>query len=95
MKNSPRLERLFYGYEDLKQMGYPWSRVHLNSLVKAGRFPAPVLLSANRIVWRAADLASYAKNLPTVDDAANRPTKRNINGHGGHPKRRERVRFTD
>jgi len=93
MKNSPRLERLFYGYEDLKQMGYPWSRVHLNSLVKAGRFPAPVSLSANRIVWRAADLEQHARSLPQ-----RKPTAPTSNGHapnGDKTQRRQRVRFVD
>ncbi len=32
-----------------EKKGIPYSRVHLDRLVKAGRFPAPIKLGANRI----------------------------------------------
>lgn len=31
--------------------GIPHSRAHIHRLVKAGKFPAPIHISDNRIVW--------------------------------------------
>jgi predicted DNA-binding transcriptional regulator AlpA len=42
--------------------GIPFCRVHINRLVAAGKFPAPVRLSVNRIVWHHADLVEYLRS---------------------------------
>src|SRR5438045_1304132 len=100
MKPMPPLDRLFFDCKELRRLGFPWSRVWLNQMIEQGRFPAPVEISANRHMWRAADLAAFADSLPPVRRKAGaRP-----NGHdGGLPLRdnqfsertRKRVRLND
>jgi len=39
--------------------GITYSRVHIDRLVKAGKFPAPFKLSANRNAWWEADILAF------------------------------------
>jgi predicted DNA-binding transcriptional regulator AlpA len=39
-------------YQDLRDRGLRWSRVHLQRMVRAGGFPAPFLLSPKHIAWQ-------------------------------------------
>ena len=42
----------FIRYPQLRdEYGIDWTRVHLNRLIKAGKFPAPVQLGGNSIAW--------------------------------------------
>lgn len=54
----------------LQEMGIPFCRVHLGRLVKAGKFPAPIRLSTNRVAWRRADIEEWLKTRPEVRPAA-------------------------
>lgn len=38
-------------YEDLRQRGIKYSRPQIWRLIKAGRFPKPIKLGANRNAW--------------------------------------------
>jgi prophage regulatory protein len=39
--------------------GITYSRVHIDRLVKAGKFPKPFKLSANRNAWWEADIVAF------------------------------------
>ncbi len=57
---------LFVSFEQLSVHGITYTRVHLRRLMRAGRFPAPVQLSANRVAWRLSDLARWKASRPTA-----------------------------
>lgn len=59
----------FIRYQQLKDRGIPWTRVHLGRLVRAGEFPQPVNLGGNSIAWVEAEIEAWA-----ADRAASRPT---------------------
>jgi len=46
-KNGRRL----LTYQDLRERGIPWSRVHVGRLEAAGKFPQHIDLGANSIAW--------------------------------------------
>jgi prophage regulatory protein len=43
-----------------------YSRPHIARLVRAGKFPAPVRLSPNRIAWLEHELLDWGASLPRV-----------------------------
>jgi hypothetical protein len=43
-------------FDDLKDYGVVGTRPHVSRMIAAGRFPAPVELSANAIGWRLSDV---------------------------------------
>ena len=102
MKQKPTpLARVLYAYVELKQLGIPWSRPHINNLIRKGEFPAPLEISPNRLVWPASEIMEFVDNLP-------RRRKPNLLGHNGGPpledddrdaetrkRLRERVRLND
>lgn len=51
--------KVFIPYRRPREFGAPWSKVHVWRLVKAGQFPAPVAISANRRAWRESDLRAW------------------------------------
>jgi predicted DNA-binding transcriptional regulator AlpA len=57
-------------YDDLRALGIKYSRVHLRRLMAAGRFPAAVQLSPNRIAWRQGDIVAWDASRPSVGAAA-------------------------
>jgi len=61
-----KVGRIFVSYPGLKDLGIPFTRVHLNRLISAGNFPAPVALSAQRIAWKASDIEAWIDSRPTV-----------------------------
>ena len=64
----------------LPEYGIPYSRVHIDRLVKAGQFPAPFKLSANRNAWWESEildlLESRAATRGSVDDARSAQAQR-------------------
>jgi prophage regulatory protein len=59
--------RVFVSFPELKQNGIaPWTRVHLNRLIKKGQFPAPISLSPNRLAWRMSDLEAWIASRPSA-----------------------------
>ena len=52
-------------FPGLKDRGVRYCRLHINRLVAAGQFPAPVRLSANRIAWRASEIDAWIASRPT------------------------------
>lgn len=51
----------FIRYQQLRERGIPWTRVHLNRLIKAGEFPAPVSLGGNSIAWVESEIDEWAE----------------------------------
>ncbi len=57
-------------FQQMKARGVPFCRVHLMRLVKAKRFPSPIRIGQNRIVWDADEVDRHLQRL-----AAQRDTK--------------------
>lgn len=55
---------VFVSYSDLRTHGIPYTRVHLNRLMRKGEFPTSVRLSANRIAWRLSELDEWMAGRP-------------------------------
>jgi len=54
-------------YKDLEKEGIKYSRVHLRRLIARGFFPAPVMLSPNRMGWgRKTHLEPWKTSRPTA-----------------------------
>lgn len=41
--------------------GLPWSRVHVNRLIAAGKFPQKVHISAGRVGWLESEIEAWIK----------------------------------
>jgi prophage regulatory protein len=52
--------------DELPGRGIRYSRMHLRRLIKAGQFPAPVALSANRIGFVETEVAEWLLSRPRV-----------------------------
>jgi predicted DNA-binding transcriptional regulator AlpA len=48
------------------------ARHRLNEEIAAGKFPAPVQISPNRIGWRRSEIENHISNLPVVEPKAPR-----------------------
>ena len=46
-------------YQQLRERGIAFSRVHLRRLIEAGIFPAPIRVSERRIAWIAAEVDAF------------------------------------
>jgi prophage regulatory protein len=55
---------------DLREKGIKFSRQHLNRLIKAGKFPAPVKLGARRNAWPDTDIEKWMSGCVKVRDGA-------------------------
>ena len=55
----PLREPLFLRFPDLKTYGVPYSRQHIDTLEREGRFPKRVKLSAGVVVWRLTDVRTW------------------------------------
>ena len=53
-------------YGDLPRFGIKFCRVHLNRLIAAGVFPAPVRLSINRIGWRRSEVREFLRTRQAI-----------------------------
>lgn len=63
----------FIRYQQLKDRGIPWTRVHLGRLVRAGEFPAPVNLGGNSIAWVEAEVDAWAAERAASRSAVHQP----------------------
>lgn len=52
----------FVRYEDLAQYGITWSRVHLDRLQKAGKFPRKIKIGANTAAYLEQEIESWIKS---------------------------------
>jgi prophage regulatory protein len=46
----------FVRFKELQAVGIPWSRVHVDRLEKAGKFPRRVRLGTNTVAWIRAEI---------------------------------------
>jgi prophage regulatory protein len=51
-------------WEDLRQRGHPYSRVHTARLEKAGLFPQRVQIGPNRIAWWQSEYEAHCAARP-------------------------------
>jgi prophage regulatory protein len=49
----------FLRFPELKEHGIPWSRMHVDRLEKAGRFPRRVHLSPRTVVWLKREIDAF------------------------------------
>lgn len=50
----------FLRYDELKQRGIGFTRVHLSRLIRAGQFPQPVNLGVHSIAWVESEIDTWA-----------------------------------
>jgi prophage regulatory protein len=52
----------FLRFPQLKtEKGIPWSRMHIDRLEKAGKFPARVRLGPNTVAWPETEIDAYGE----------------------------------
>lgn len=49
----------FVRFSELKDWGVPWSRVHVDRLERAGKFPRRVHLGENTVAWAEGDINAW------------------------------------
>jgi len=59
-------DEVFVSYDQLATHGIKFTRVHIRRLISRGLFPAPVLLSPNRVAWRLSDIAAWKSSRPAT-----------------------------
>lgn len=52
-------------FRNLRDYGVEFSRPHINTLIREGRFPPAVELSSMAVGWRLSDIQNWLANLPT------------------------------
>jgi prophage regulatory protein len=57
---------IFVSYDELRDHGIAFTRVHLNRLMDRGQFPRSVQISPARIAWRLSELESWKAALPAA-----------------------------
>jgi prophage regulatory protein len=59
------------GYRDLKSKGIPWSRMHVNRLIKQGKFPKPFKLGTGTNSWTEEEIDRFIETrIAKRDEAA-------------------------
>jgi predicted DNA-binding transcriptional regulator AlpA len=56
--------------------GLKYSRVHIMRLVRAGAFPAPLVLSRGRIAWAEQEIDAWLESRPRIGGAPRAPDGR-------------------
>lgn len=60
------MTKMVYSIDDLKEV-IGLSKWTVYDLIKKGKFPRPVQLSANRVGWRAGEIQSWVDGRPQTD----------------------------
>jgi prophage regulatory protein len=60
-------------YDDLKDIGIPWSRKTVYAKIRAGQFPPPIYLGGNTSAWVAAEIHDWIKG--RIAERDNPPAK--------------------
>jgi predicted DNA-binding transcriptional regulator AlpA len=50
---------MYYRYRDLAELGIPFTRTHLNTMIKAGRFPRPHKELNGTLCWDKAEVNAW------------------------------------
>lgn len=58
-KDAPPVQPVFVRYAELKSHGVPFSRQHIDSLEREGKFPKRVKLSPGVAVWRLSSVLDW------------------------------------
>jgi predicted DNA-binding transcriptional regulator AlpA len=66
------MQEVYVSYPELRQLGIPFCRLHVNRLTKAGRFPEAVWFGNNRKLWRLSDIERWLASRPTKRPAASK-----------------------
>jgi prophage regulatory protein len=56
--------------KDLREIGVQFHRVHLDRLIKAGKFPRPVKIGENKNAWLATEVEAWLDDRIKARDAA-------------------------
>jgi len=56
------VKRRLVTYKELREVGIPWSRAHLQRLEDAGRFPLRIPLGDCRVVWDLQEVDEYIES---------------------------------
>jgi prophage regulatory protein len=70
---TPEVKVKFIRYQQLKDRGIPWTRVHLGRLVRAGEFPQPVNLGGQTIAWVEAEIDAWAADRAASRNVVHQP----------------------
>ncbi|MBN8872840.1 MAG: hypothetical protein BGO51_28455 [Rhodospirillales bacterium 69-11] len=57
-------------YADLKSKGFPWSRMHIDRLEKAGKFPKRLHLGPSTVAWVEEEIDAYLATKMAEREAA-------------------------
>ena len=57
-------------FADFRDLGIPWGRKHIRTLVRANKFPAPIRLGANTLAWRTCEIDDWLASRPVGGSGA-------------------------
>ncbi len=61
------MQRRFVSYSELKdRYGLPWTRQHIDRLIKVGKFPAKISLTEHRVGWWSDQIEEWLNSRQTV-----------------------------
>ena len=58
-------QEIFVTFPELRDLGIPYCRLHINRLMARGQFPMAIWLSPNRKVWRLSEIERFKATRPT------------------------------
>jgi prophage regulatory protein len=64
----------FLRYNDLREKGVPWCRMHLDRMEKAGKFPKRVRLGAGTVAWVEGEIDAFMACKIAERDARAQPS---------------------
>ena len=70
MDNNSKRSVRFLTFPELRSRGVPFCRDYVRMLVREGKFPRPVQISAKRIGWIEAEITAWAEARVAERDAA-------------------------
>ena len=66
---AKRTGRRLLTFSDLKELGIPWTRVHVGRLEAAGKFPQHIDLGENSIAWFEDEIDDFLEAKAAARDA--------------------------